>query len=145
MEKLNEESRLKVKICEKDGWKCSPVKSLFPENWPYEEIAQAMKKAEELIRSGNNGKLVKKLDEETFERYCKEGGIDIESREFKEGLLKQFNNGELRIIEFGKFGNKFERNVMEYNGLKINIWGKYEYVDGEYVLSKEIRTLYPDR
>jgi hypothetical protein len=32
-----------------------------------------MKKAEELIVSGNNGKLVKKLDEEMFERYCKEG------------------------------------------------------------------------
>ena len=53
-------------------WK-TKSKSLFPSSWTYEEIAQAMKKAEELIVSGNNGKLVKKLDEETFERYCKEG------------------------------------------------------------------------
>jgi hypothetical protein len=97
-----------------------------------------------LIVSGNNGKLVKKLDEETFERYCKEGWIDLNTDRY-EKLKKWFTNGEIEVIEFWMFGNKFERNVIEYNGLKIKIWWKYEYVDGEYVLSEEIRTLYPDR
>ena len=115
-------------------------------SWPYEEIAGAMKKAEEKIVSGNNGKLVKKLDEKMFIEYLQEWWKwDMLSKESKNDLLNKFRNGELEVIEFWMFGNKFERNVMEYNGLKIKIWGKYEYVDGEYVLSEEVRTLYPDR
>ena len=152
---LPEEKKYRIQIKSANDWltwqelakrrKLSP-KNLFPSSWTYEEIAGAMKKAEELIKSGNNGKLVKKLDEETFIEYLQEWWKwNMLSKESKNDLLNKFRNGKIEVIEFWMFGSKFERNVMEYNELNIKIWGKYEYVDEEYMLSEEIRTLYPDR
>jgi len=142
--KLDDVSRLNVKICDRNGRNCSRLKTLFLEDWTEKMIAEAFAKAEREIIDWFGGKMVKELDEEIFKKYCKEWWVDLNSRYFQEILLPSFRNGTLNL-EFWEFGSKFTRNVIEYNGLKIRVWGRYVYKDGRYILSDEVNTLYPKK
>ncbi len=137
--KLDDKSRLNIKICDTDGRNCSKFSSLFPETWSKEDIAKAFEKAEELLKTRNNWKLLWKLTEEDFIEYCKLWWVyDPDSDKYK-NLLKRFRNWW--EIKFSEFWSDFNKNVFEYNWIEIKIWWKY--VNGELIM--EVSTIFPSK
>jgi len=139
---LDEDIKLSIYIkwsLDNRSWKNikAAKKSLFPKNWTDEDIAETIKKAEELIKTWNNWNLVKILDETTFIEYCKEGWIDTTLPEFKNWLLKEFK--ETWNVEFSKFWKEFTRNIYMIDWVEIKIGSKYI----NWKLIEEVTTIFP--
>ena len=110
-----------------------------------EDIAKAFMEAEEKLKSWFNWNMVKELDEETFIRYMEEWEGGKLDEVVKEDLLESFRKWEYEMIWFSEFWEKFNRNRVEVNWLKLIIQWNYVYKDGKYVLSNEIESLYPKK
>ncbi len=117
-------------------------KTLFPKDWTKEDIAKAFEKAEEEIKTRNNGNLLGRLTEEEFIEYCRLGWVYNPWWDKYENLLTRFKNWQLNL-EFWKFGKQFNWNVIEVNWLEIKVWWKYIYKDWKYILSEDVNTLFP--
>ncbi len=112
-------------------------KSLFPSNWTDEDIADALKQAEDLLKTWNNWKLAMRLDEATFIDYCIEWGLDTTLESFENWILQTFRNWwEIQLWEFWI---NFERHVYIFQGINIKIWSKYL----NWGLVQEVNTIFP--
>lgn len=114
-------------------------KTLFPKDWTKEDIAMAFEKAEEEIKTRNNGNLLGRLTEEEFIEYCRLGWVYNPWWDKYENLLTRFKNWW--EIKFSEFWSDFNKNVFEYNWIEIKIWWKY--VNGELIM--EVSTIFPSK
>ena len=96
-------------------------------------------KAEEKIKTRNDGKLFGRLTEDNFIRYCELWWVYNQWWSKYETLLSRFRNW--LEIKFSDFWSNFDKNVFEYNWLKLKIWWKY--IGGRLMM--KISTVFPDR
>ncbi len=134
---LSDIQKQRVKIVNLSTNKTSILKNLFPRTFTDEDIALALKQAENLIKTWNSWKLVKNLDEQTFIKYCKEGWIFNSWDDQYRNLLNKFRNWwEINLWDFWY---TFNKHIYEYKWLDIEIWGKYI----NWELSEIVKTIYP--